>query len=146
VESVLQQFRHTIPNFISGADPTWLVDPELKRGGYVVQFTGALQTDYSQYEGKQATVLSVYEAGRHYTHSAHIRLTDGGRELPQVPIEYLRPVAPTKQGEKVVCLTGAYKGKQAILDNYDSSVCTIRVDVVDQYEDAPRDTLCLFED
>jgi uncharacterized protein (DUF2249 family) len=91
-----------------------------------VKITGALTSEYSQYEGKQAVVLGVFEGGRGVTSTAQVKLKDTAEELSQLPIEYLRPVPPSNQSDRVIGLFGALKGKEAQILSFDNPRCVVK--------------------
>ena len=93
-----------------------------------------MNSEYSQYEGKQGIVMGVFESGRNFTNTAQVKLDGITQELSQIPIEYLRPIPPSKVSDTVYGLHGDYKGKLMEILDYAREKCIVRIM---QSEDEP---------
>lgn len=59
-------------------------------------------------------MLSVFDSNNdRFSSRARIKLYEGGNaNLPEIPVQLLRPVHPDKMGQSVVMLVGDYKGQE----------------------------------
>jgi len=127
-------------------DPLWLIDAELKRAGFHIRISGSMGSAYSEHEGSKGIVLSVFEAGRDGSSTAHIQLPSG-KTLPQIPIEYLAPDHPTAVHEQVVPLVGSRKGELLKVQSVEpNSQFVVSTSDIDRISEEPQKTLCKWSD
>ena len=96
------------------------------------------------YEGEKVVVRNTFEAMEGYSSRCIIKWYDKTttEKLPDIPVQYLRPVQPTKSGEEVCILAGEHIGKEGVVREVNSDVVILSVKQTHLVVDVKIDKLC----
>ena len=104
--------------------------------------TGWLNGDH---EGEKVIVLSTFKAMENYSSRCVIKWYDKptAEKLPNIPVQYLRPVIPDKNGTQVVILAGAQRGEDGIVRDIIGTDAIVELNRTHLIHEARVNKLCL---
>ena len=102
---------------------------------------GWLQGDF---EGEKVVVLNTFEARDAFASRSMIKWFDKPADkLPQIPVQYLRPVNPTKIGQEVCLLSGDHLAEDGIVRDVITPNAVVQLKATILMMEVRLDKLCL---